>query len=108
MYFEYYGTGLQAPNCMFHVFILFLYNLNLIGVIDVFQVGESMENRIYREEKVSLTSEIDSKKDKGVYVGVEEDVDTQTENEDDGLGDIWQEMSMALEFSKVVYTALKM
>ncbi|XVF45340.1 hypothetical protein PTKIN_Ptkin02bG0198100 [Pterospermum kingtungense] len=63
-------------------------------------VGESMENRIYREEKVSLTSEIDIEKDKGVYVGVEEDVENQTETEDDGLGDIWQEMSMALEFSK--------
>ncbi|XWS67861.1 hypothetical protein CRYUN_Cryun04dG0041300 [Craigia yunnanensis] len=63
-------------------------------------VGGSMENRIYREEKVSLTSGIDIKKDKGVYVGVEEDVDTQTETEDDGLGDIWKEMSMALEFSK--------
>lgn len=66
-------------------------------------IGESLENRIYREEKVSLTSEIDIKKNKGVYLGVEEDVDTQTETEDDGLGDIWQEMSMALEFSKDVF-----
>ncbi|XVE93689.1 hypothetical protein REPUB_Repub01dG0215800 [Reevesia pubescens] len=70
------------------------------GESNVFQLEEYMVNRIYREEKVTLTSEIDLKKDKGVYVGVEEDVDTQTEIEDDGLGDIWKEMSMALEFSK--------
>ncbi|KAK6240892.1 SNF2 [Theobroma cacao] len=71
-----------------------------VGEPNVSQVRESMGNRIYKEEKVSLTCEIGIKKDKGVYVGVEEDVDTQTEAADDGLGDIWQEMSMALEFSK--------
>lgn len=41
------------------------------------------------------------KKDKGVYVGVEED-NLQTETVDDGLGDIWKEMSFALESSKEV------
>ncbi|XP_022146198.1 protein CHROMATIN REMODELING 35-like [Momordica charantia] len=42
-------------------------------------------------------------KDKGVYVGVEEDEDEvseQANSEDDGLGDIWNDMKMALEFSK--------
>ncbi|KAE8659466.1 serine/threonine-protein kinase AFC1-like [Hibiscus syriacus] len=77
-----------------------IYKEIMVGEPNLFQVGESMGNRTYRKEKISLTSEIDVKKDKGVYVGVEDDVDTQTEAEDDGLGDIWQEMSMALEFSK--------
>ncbi|KAJ6692735.1 SNF2 DOMAIN-CONTAINING PROTEIN CLASSY 2-RELATED [Salix purpurea] len=49
----------------------------------------------------SLTSEPDIKKDKGEYVGVEED-EVDTEIEDDGLGDIWKEMSFALESSKDV------
>ncbi|PPS06501.1 hypothetical protein GOBAR_AA14145 [Gossypium barbadense] len=62
-------------------------------------VGESKSKKTDLKENVSLTSETDLK-DEGVYVGVEEDVDTLTENIDDGLGDIWQEMSMALEFSK--------
>ncbi|PPD74858.1 hypothetical protein GOBAR_DD28218 [Gossypium barbadense] len=62
-------------------------------------VGESKSKKTDLKENVSLTSETDLK-DEGVYVGVEEDVDTLTENVDDGLGDIWQEMSMALEFSK--------
>ncbi|MBA0815537.1 hypothetical protein Gohar_000301, partial [Gossypium harknessii] len=70
-----------------------------IGAVDVFQVGESKSKKTDLKENVSLTSETDLK-DEGVYVGVEEDVDTLTENVDDGLGDIWQEMSMALEFSK--------
>lgn len=53
------------------------------------------------EERVSTAGEIEVEKDKGIYVGVEEDGDDQTKTEDDGLGNIWQEMSMALEISKV-------
>ncbi|KAE8724674.1 isoflavone reductase-like protein [Hibiscus syriacus] len=64
-------------------------------------VGECRSNKTDPKENVSLTSETDLKKDEGVYLGVEEDSDTQNENGDDGLGDIWQEMSMALEISKV-------
>ncbi|KDP41751.1 hypothetical protein JCGZ_26769 [Jatropha curcas] len=43
-------------------------------------------------------------RDKGVYVGAEEYDDDQYEPapEDDGLGDIWNEMSVALECSKDV------
>ncbi|XP_039040882.1 protein CHROMATIN REMODELING 35-like isoform X1 [Hibiscus syriacus] len=62
-------------------------------------VGECMSNKSNPKEYVGLTSETDLKKDEGVYLGVE-DADTQSENGDDGLGDIWQEMSMALEISK--------
>ncbi|KAK8522136.1 hypothetical protein V6N13_115111 [Hibiscus sabdariffa] len=63
-------------------------------------VKESKSNRSNLKENDSLTGEIELKKDGGVYVGVEEDVDIQRENGDDGLRDIWQEMSMALEISK--------
>ncbi|KAE8729148.1 Detected protein of confused Function [Hibiscus syriacus] len=62
-------------------------------------VGECSSNKSNPKENVSLTSETDLKKDEGVYLGVEEDADTQSENVDDGLGDICQ-MSMALEISK--------
>ncbi|GKV21104.1 hypothetical protein SLEP1_g31119 [Rubroshorea leprosula] len=77
---------------------------------------EYVESRMYREEKVnlpsasfssafdarSLSSAVDIKKDKGDYLGVEEDFDDQTRPKDDGLGDIWKEMTMALECSKEV------
>ncbi|XP_011037161.1 PREDICTED: SNF2 domain-containing protein CLASSY 3-like [Populus euphratica] len=62
--------------------------------------GDDVGRRI-QGEVVSLTGEPDSKKDKGVYVGVEED-EVDTEIKDDGLGDIWKEMSFALECSKDV------
>ncbi|KAG6605058.1 Protein CHROMATIN REMODELING 35, partial [Cucurbita argyrosperma subsp. sororia] len=46
-------------------------------------------------------SETISKKDRGVYVGVEEDeVSEQANSEEDGLEDIWNDMKMALECSK--------
>lgn len=62
------------------------------------QVGDCTERK--SRELVSRAGQIDIKKDKGVYVGVEED-NAQAEAEDDGLGDIWKEMSFALESSKV-------
>ena len=68
-----------------------------------FQVNGHAERRI--QGVASLTSEPDIEKDKGVYVGVEEE-EVDTEIEDDGLGDIWKEMSFALESSKV-YIYLK-
>ncbi|KAJ4716575.1 protein CHROMATIN REMODELING 35-like [Melia azedarach] len=61
-----------------------------------------VESTIPMEERVSTAGEIEVEKDKGIYVGVEEDGDDQTKTEDDGLGNIWQEMSMALEISKNV------
>ncbi|TKY45748.1 DNA repair protein rhp54 [Spatholobus suberectus] len=39
--------------------------------------------------------------DKGVYIGVQEEED-QVDTEDDGLEDIWKEMSMEIECSKDV------
>ncbi|XP_068496666.1 protein CHROMATIN REMODELING 35-like [Phaseolus vulgaris] len=42
-------------------------------------------------------------RDKGVYIGVEEQEDLQVDTADnEGLEDIWKEMSMAMECSKVV------
>nr|TKR85073.1 SNF2 domain-containing protein CLASSY 3-like isoform X1 [Populus alba] len=63
-------------------------------------VSDNVGRRI-QGEVASLTGEPDSKKDKGVYVGVE-DGEVDTEIKDDGLGDIWKEMSFALECSKDV------
>lgn len=39
---------------------------------------------------------------KGFYVGVQEEEEDEFDTEDDGLGDIWKEMSMAIECSKDV------
>ncbi|XP_056164159.1 protein CHROMATIN REMODELING 35 isoform X2 [Syzygium oleosum] len=47
-----------------------------------------------------LNAETEIKKDKGVYVGVDNEDDHLTKVVDDGLGDIWNEMTMALECSK--------
>lgn len=60
-----------------------------------------MEGIVRMEEQGRLAGETVVEKDKGVYVGVEEDDDNRKKAEDDGLGDIWQEMSMAMEISKV-------
>lgn len=52
-------------------------------------------------------SELKREKDKGVYIGVDDDdmvVDDLNPKSDvnfDGLADIWQEMTVALECSKV-------
>lgn len=62
-----------------------------------------MENRL-PGEKPSLSSETGIKNHPGIYVGVEDDGDYQTDvEEDDGLGDIWNEMSMGLETNKVSF-----
>lgn len=44
--------------------------------------------------------ETEMNKDPGVYVGVEDEESTE---DDDGLGDAWMEMSMAIESSKVLF-----
>ncbi|KAF5203995.1 Chromatin remodeling [Thalictrum thalictroides] len=57
-----------------------------------------------REEEKTLNSGIESEKDKGVYLGVQDDFvgeKTSSENDCDGLGDIWREMKLALECNKV-------
>lgn len=56
-------------------------------------------------ESVLLTGEVEteSTKDKGVYVGTDdlEESDELSDTNSDGLGDIWNQMTVALECSKV-------
>ncbi|XP_023513053.1 protein CHROMATIN REMODELING 35-like [Cucurbita pepo subsp. pepo] len=71
----------------------------------LFKAISVVDHRALNGEEATPISESEtiSKKDKGVYVGVEEDEDEvseQANSEDDGLGDIWNDMNMALECSK--------
>ncbi|XP_062076840.1 protein CHROMATIN REMODELING 35-like isoform X2 [Humulus lupulus] len=54
------------------------------------------------EEVASPDEEIDSeiKKDNGIYLGVEDGDEDLSITEEDGLEDVWNEMSMALELTK--------
>ncbi|XP_020214228.1 protein CHROMATIN REMODELING 35 [Cajanus cajan] len=56
------------------------------------KIGTSMIGKV-------MTGRGNARSDKGAYIGVQEDED-QVETEDDGLEDIWKEMSMAIETSK--------
>ncbi|CAL1384905.1 unnamed protein product [Linum trigynum] len=51
------------------------------------------------KKKPDPKDEPDIKKDKGTYIGVADD-DNDSETIDDGLGDIWNEMSLAMECAK--------
>jgi len=49
-----------------------------------------------------MAGKIIAREDNGVYIGVKEEEDHQVDTADnEGLEDIWKEMSMALECSKV-------
>ena len=56
------------------------------------------KSKVPKIEK-SLDGQDTSPRDKGIYVGIQEEED-EVEEKDDGLGDIWREMSMAIECSK--------
>uniref|UniRef100_A0A5B7AIW7 Putative SNF2 domain-containing protein CLASSY 2-like n=1 Tax=Davidia involucrata TaxID=16924 RepID=A0A5B7AIW7_DAVIN len=63
------------------------------------------QTRALVEENSSFAGESELRKDKGIYVGVEDDMeieegDHQTNSDYDGLADIWKEMTFALECSK--------
>ncbi|KAG8643948.1 protein CHROMATIN REMODELING 35 isoform X2 [Manihot esculenta] len=59
-------------------------------------------DRENNEKAICLAGET-NERNKGVFVGVEEyDYNSQSKTEDDGLGDIWKEMSVALECTKDV------
>ncbi|KAA8546009.1 hypothetical protein F0562_020540 [Nyssa sinensis] len=66
--------------------------------------GDCAQTRVLREENSSFAGETELRKDKGVYVGIEdmeiEESDHQTNPDYDGLADIWKEMTFALECSK--------
>lgn len=65
--------------------------------------GKDSAERQTLIETLSLGGEAEITKDKGVYVGVQDDdeIDDGAEQPDEGLTDIWNEMSFALECSKV-------
>ncbi|XP_041015309.1 protein CHROMATIN REMODELING 35-like isoform X2 [Juglans microcarpa x Juglans regia] len=52
------------------------------------------------EIKRETGAELEIKGEKGVYVGIDDEDNHQTDAEEDGLEDMWKEMSMALECSK--------
>ncbi|XP_059647643.1 protein CHROMATIN REMODELING 35 [Cornus florida] len=64
--------------------------------------GDIAQTQTLGEEDARFHGETKPGKDKGVYVGVEDDMETEETNHqaDDGLGDIWMEMNFALECSK--------
>lgn len=59
-----------------------------------------------KKKQPNLVAETSIEKDKGTYIGVEDsltdDEDQQLYNNDDDLGDIWQEMTFAMESCKVL------
>ncbi|XP_052198490.1 protein CHROMATIN REMODELING 35 isoform X2 [Diospyros lotus] len=75
---------------------------------------EDAKSRSLKKDKVRLTSENEASKDKasenetsrdkGVYLGVKDDMEIeegqQTGSDNEGLDDIWKEMTVALECSK--------
>lgn len=66
------------------------------------QVRAQVDRRvILQDANISRGNDAEIKRDRGVYVGVDEESDSENGIVDDGLEDIWNEMSMGLEFSKV-------
>lgn len=60
----------------------------------------ALQPKISKAEEKLLTS----LEENGKYVGTEEDAEFDEDNqhlEDDGLGDMWNEMSLAIECAKV-------
>ncbi|KAF9592918.1 hypothetical protein IFM89_018634 [Coptis chinensis] len=74
---------------------------------------DGLEGKVITKEQESLNDEAkkEKEKDKGVYVGVQETLERHKiisqNNSDDGLGDIWKEMTEALQCSKVFLLALE-
>lgn len=69
-------------------------------------VADFTENNALKEDDRSLSGEFGLKNDKGVYVGVQDDLAIEEGSHqidaEDGLADIWNEMTVALECSKDV------
>ncbi|XP_042517614.1 protein CHROMATIN REMODELING 35-like [Macadamia integrifolia] len=67
-------------------------------------VREHGEENISKGEEERSGGEQVSRKEQGVYIGVQGDTISKKSNhqsdEDDGLGDVWREMTLALECSK--------
>ena len=65
------------------------------------QVRNLTARRDVEDANLYGKTEVEIKTDRGVYLGVEDEGDHENSTEDDGLENIWNEMSMALEVSKV-------
>ncbi|PON77400.1 Helicase ARIP [Trema orientale] len=65
------------------------------GVVDHSGTGTCVEDASPCEE---VDSEV--KKDKGIYLGVDDEESHESSTEEDGLEDVWNEFSMALELTK--------
>lgn len=76
--------------------------LNVFLVKDI----EHAPTQASSEGNENLVGEENINRDKGFYVGVEDDLNDesneQSYNKYDDLGDIWQEMTFAIECSKVL------
>ncbi|KAI3898623.1 hypothetical protein MKW98_000736 [Papaver atlanticum] len=72
--------------------------------------GSDQRKRNVEKEDKGVCAETVMEKSKGVYVGVQDDLMSDSGSggggEDDGLGDIWMEMNLALECSKDASSAL--
>lgn len=68
-------------------------------------IEEGQRSKVAEKDQKILVNEIESKKDEGVYVGVKNDVVSNTRcsqiDSEDCLREIWREMTAALEINKV-------
>lgn len=93
--------------CTFLWFDLLVIQL-IVYIMQEWNFGRSQSSReadIRIAGETDIAGEAASTKDKGVYVGTEDDMqeesDELSDTNSDGLGDIWNEMTVALECSKV-------
>ena len=66
------------------------------------QVRNLTDRRDVEDANLYGKTDDEIKTDKDVYLGVEDEDHHENSTEDDGLENIWNEMSMALEVSKVL------
>ncbi|XP_019179371.1 PREDICTED: protein CHROMATIN REMODELING 35-like isoform X2 [Ipomoea nil] len=89
----------KKPNCTFQ-------GILSINTVEGSYLKEHLDSPGTKTPRGSanLAFETEKIKDKGVYVGVEDDSETEDGNDAnfDGLDDIWNEMSFAIECSKDV------
>ncbi|KAF9588599.1 hypothetical protein IFM89_013686 [Coptis chinensis] len=84
--------------------VVLMKPINENGTMDI-EGKDLQEGNVVREEQKTLNNEAETKKDEGLYVGVQDNKlsheNSPQSDSDDGLGDIWREMTLALECSKL-------
>ncbi|KAL9675476.1 hypothetical protein QQ045_003678 [Rhodiola kirilowii] len=103
--FENPVDGLNALNKMpiYRFQEIFLGNPACAFQLENPMTRNSLPREIPKAEEKNLTGLEENGKEKGEYVGTEEESECDEDNqhvEDDGLGDMWNEMSLAIECSK--------